>query len=301
MDDHRDTLSEAEARRLWQRAAELQAEAARLVELRAGEEGVRGGDAAPRREGDGYALTHVRAAAVEAGIGEGFVEAALAEIRAQRAVGELGGEPRRPISRWVLGNPEASVSARRIVRAAPRDVLTAMEAVLPHEPYRLTLRDRMGDPAQGGVLVFDIEGASITGAAEKGFTGDASFADLRQVLFTLAPQPGDPPATAITVNAPVAWAWRLNAGLSLLLTGVGGAMGFAAAGAAASAMVGLLGPVGAGAMAALGGAGAGSAALSGLRALHRYGTSRGERALVGMLAAVAARTEGGWGIAPPPE
>lgn len=301
MDPQRDTLSEAEARRLWQRAAELQAEAARLAELRAAEAGTDGGDGPSRREGEGYALTHVRAAAVEAGIGEGFVESALAEIRAQRAVGEVGGGLRRPISRWILGRPEASVTARRVIRGTPREVLQAMEAVLPHEPYRLTLRDRLGDPMDGGILVFDIQGASIAGTAEKGFTGDASFADLRQVLFTLTPHPGDPPATAVTVDAPVAWAWRLNAGLSLILTGLGGALGFAAGGALASATVGLLGPVGAGLLAALAGGSATGASVSGIRSLHRYGRSRGERALVGMLAAVAARAEGGWGIAPPPE
>ena len=299
MDHDRDTLSEAEAQRLWQRAAELQADAARRAEVRVAEEetGEEGG--VRRREGDGYALVHVRAAALEAGIGEGFVEAALAEIRAQRAVGEAGGVPKHPFSRWVLGNPEASVAVSRVIRGAPREILNAMEAVLPHEPYRLTLRDRLGDPTDGGVLVFDIQGASITGAGEKGFIGDASWADLRQVLFTLTPQAGESPATTVTVNAPVAWAWRINAGLSLFLVGLGGALGFAAGGAAAVALVGLVGPVGAGAVAALAGGSATAASFSGFRALHRYGRSRGERALVGLLAAVAARAEGGWGIAPP--
>lgn len=299
MDHDRDTLSEAEAQRLWQRAAELQAEAARRAEARVAEEEAGGEGSARRRDGDGYALVHVRTAALEAGIGEGFVEAALAEVRAQRAVGEAGGAPRRPISRWVLGNPEGSVTARRVIRGTPREILQAMEAVLPHEPYRLTLRERMGDPVDGGILVFDIQGASFTGTGEKGFTYEASWCDLRQVLFTLTPHAGDSPTTTVTVNAPVAWAWRINAGISLVLTGLGGTLGLAAGGIAATALVGLVGPVGAGAVAALAGGSATAASFSGFRALHRYGLRRGEKALVGLLAAVAARAEGGWGIAPP--
>jgi hypothetical protein len=296
MDHDRDTLSEAEAQRLWRRAAELQAEAARRAEVRVAEEET-GEDGGPhRREGDGYALVHVRAAAVEAGIGEGFVEAALAEVRAERAVSEVGGAPRRPISRWVLGNPSGAVTARRVVRATPRAILAAMEDVLPHDPFRLTLRDRMGDPLQGGVLIFDIQGASFTGTGG-GFIGDASFADLRQVLVTVAAQPDTPPATSVTVTAPVAWAWRLNAGLTLGLTTLGGVLGIVLVGSVAGGL-GFLGPVGAGLLTALSGTAAASGALTGFRALHRYGLGRGERALDSLLAAVAARAEGGWGIAP---
>ena len=53
-------LSEEEAARLWERAAHLQAEAARRIEA----PDVRGAATAPA----GYALTRVRSAALEAGI-----------------------------------------------------------------------------------------------------------------------------------------------------------------------------------------------------------------------------------------
>ncbi|MDP2957251.1 MAG: hypothetical protein Q8N53_12580 [Longimicrobiales bacterium] len=297
MTDDRETLSEAEALRLWQKAAELQAEAARRAEARAAGEadGEPGGDA-PRREADGYALVHVRAAAQEAGIGEEFVEAALAEIRSHRAVAAASGTPRRGLSRWVLGNPAEAVVARRDIRATPAAILAAMEEILPYEPYRLTLHDRQGDPARGGVLVFDIQGAGFT-STDKGFTGEASFSDLRQVLATLSARPGDPSFTTVTVSAPVAWAWRINAGLASLFTLLGGGLGLAA-GMGLGAGVLVLGPLGAALLTGMAGAGAGVGALGGYRALYRYGLARGQSALEALLATVAAKAEGGWGIAP---
>lgn len=300
MTDERETLSEAEAARLWQRAAELQADAARRAEARAA--GSAEGEVGPelRRPGEGYALVHVRAAALEAGISEEFVEAALAEVRAQSAAVAFGSVPRRPISRWILGNPEPALTARRHVRATPRGILEAMEAVLPQDPYRLTLRERQGDPERGGLLVFDIPGASFSGAAEKGFVGEASFADLRQVLVSLTPRPADPGVTTVTVTAPVAWAWRINASLSALVVGLGSILAFTAGGALGSGLL-ALGALGTVAVAGTAGGLGTAVGLSGFRALHRYGRTRGERALDGLLAAVAARAEGGWGIAPPKE
>jgi hypothetical protein len=293
-----ESLSEQEATRLWKRAAELQADAARRAEARAagGAQGLDGG-APPSRGGDGYALVHVRAAALEAGIGEEFVETALAELRAGRVAAQASAARGGAISRWILGNPDEAVVASRDVLAAPAAVLTAMEAIFPHEPYRLTLRDRTGDPADGGVLLFDIQGASYTGAAEKGFTGEASFADLRQVVVTLSRRTGDPAVTTVTLTAPVAWARRINAVLVGGLALVGGGLGSAASAGLAGAL-GFLGPVGFGIVAVAGGVAAASGSLKVFQGLHRYGLGRGRRALEGLLAEVAARAEGGWGIAP---
>ena len=81
-----------------------------------------------------------------------------------------------------------------------------MEALLPHEPYTLMLRERLGDPAEGGTLVFDIQGVGFSAASKPGFRGDASYADLRQVYATLAPLPGATDRTEVTLRAPVAWA-----------------------------------------------------------------------------------------------
>ena len=289
MTDPRDILTEDEARRLWQKAAQLQAEAARLAEAKASHD-AEGDVEGPRRDGEGYALVHVRAAAVEAGISEEFVDAALAAVRAEGAVEGGGGAEKYRFSRFVMGNPPGSVESRRTVRAAPE--------LLPHEPYTLTLMDRIGDPLRGGTLAFDIQGVGFATAGNPGFKGDAAFADLRKVYVTLVPLPGSPARCEVTVRAPVAWALRLNAGISLLAAGMGGGLGVGMGFAAATAL-GLIGSVAAPLLVATAAGVAGAGSLGGLRAVYRYGLGRGTKALDGLLAAVAAKAEGGWGIAEP--
>lgn len=297
MSDHPERLSEAEALRLWQRAAQLQADAARRAEARAaGEEGGPPGAAVARRDEDGYALEHVRAAALEAGITEEHVEAALAELVADRAMAASAPVGRQPISDWVLGHPPDAVEARRVVLADVHRVLAAMEEVLPAEPYGLLLRERLGDPAQGGTLVFDIQGVGFA-VSGTGFKADASFADLRQVLATLVPLPGEPPRTELVLRSPVAWARRLNAVLTGGLSGVGGSAGLAA-GIAVGALLAPLGPALAGVAAAAGLVGGARLTLGALRKLHRYGLGKGTRTLEALAATVAARAEGGWGFLP---
>lgn len=301
MTDDLETLSEKEALRLWQRAAQLQAEAARRAEARAagGEEGA-SGTAVARCEEDGYALAHVRAAAVEAGISEEYVDTALAELRADRVAAATAGTPDRPISHWILGGPDEAVVTRREIHATPEAVLSAMEEILPFEPFCLTLRERLGDPTRGGVLVFDIQGTGLGGLSRPGFVGEASMADLRQVMASLTVRAGEPPRTTLTVSAPVAWAWRLNAGMSALFGAVGGGLGLSVgAGVALGLLAGVLGPLGVGLVFAVAGGAGAWGGLSGFRALYRYGSGRGRKALEGLLAAVAARAQGGWGLVPP--
>lgn len=297
MTDHPERLSEAEALRLWQRAAQLQAEAARRAEARAaGEEDRSPGGAVARRDEDGYALEHVRAAALEAGITEEHVEAALAELVADRAMAASAPVGRQPISDWVLGHPPDAVEARRVVLADVHGVLAAMEEVLPAEPYGLLLRERLGDPAQGGTLVFDLQGVGFA-VGGTGFKADASFADLRQVLATLVPLPGEPPRTELILRSPVAWARRINAALIGGLSGVGGSAGLAA-GVALGALLSPLGPAVAGVAVATGLVGGARLTLGGLRKLHRYGLGKGTKTLEALAATVAARAEGGWGFLP---
>ncbi|HKJ02953.1 MAG TPA: hypothetical protein VJ997_10875 [Longimicrobiales bacterium] len=298
MTDEEDFLTEAEATRLWQRAAQLQADEARRAEARATSdaESAEGGRGERVERTEGYALAHVRTAAVEAGIGEEFVEAALAEVQSDRVMRRATGFGKRRLSRWVLGHPDDSLAARRVVHAAPADVLAAMEALFPNEPYTLTLRDRVGNPTAGGTLVFDIQGVGFSTAAQPGFRGDASYADVRQVYATLAPLPGAEDRTEVTLRAPVAWAYGINAAVSGAMTAVSGGIALMAS-FAVGALSGLLGPVGMGLLVATGGGLGTAGGLAGFRALYRYGHGRGTRALDALLAAVAAKAEGGWGIA----
>jgi len=295
-----DFLSQEEATALWQRAAQLQAEAARRAEEARAlgsdhDEGNRADRPGPPSD-DGYALTHVRSAAMEAGIGEEFVDAALAEVQAHRIVPP---GPRRwtgLLASRVLGKPRSEIVRSRTMRASPAQVLEAMEATLPFEPFTMVLRDRHGDPARGGVMAFDLQGVGfIEGQETGGFKKDASYADLRQLLVSLTVHRAGPSTeTEMTVRAPIAWAWTVNAVLGSLFGALGGALGIGIG--IGIATVEALGAGPAGILVALLGASGGTGGLSLMRKLYRYGTGRGETALDAVLAAVALKAEGGWGI-----
>lgn len=308
----REYLTEEEARALWQRAAELQAEAARRAEALNAARPLDGEDAATPEGGapDGYALTHVRAAALEAGIGDEFVEAALAEVRAQQAVERVGGVERgRPgrLVRTLLRNPPEAIVVSRTVMAAPKEVLRAMEAVLPAAPFGLSLRERTGDPTQGGVLVFDIPGVTGAGRVELmagpggvGPAGTGSFAaetlgaGMRQILATVTGHPGDRPFAELTLTGPVAPRLRGNAASVAIFAAAGGGLGWvmgllvlAVAGATGAAVPFVIaGGIGAG------GWGLSWASLSFQRLAWRHGREALER----LAAAVATEAEGGWGL-----
>ncbi len=114
-------LSEEEAARLWGRAAQLQAEAAGRVEAPE----VHGAAMAP----PGYALAQVRSAALEAGIANEFVDAALDDLRAERAHPKV--KKCTSLARRFLKHPPDTITVRRVVEATPQEVLSAMEVVFP--------------------------------------------------------------------------------------------------------------------------------------------------------------------------
>ena len=301
-DDLRDHLSEEEAARLWQRAAQLQAEAARLAEAAAASDAADDLDEGEGKEASsGYALTHVRAAALEAGISEEFVDAALSDLRAEQAAGAgTGGR----ITRRFLGNPEDAVVVRRVIQAEVEGVLRAMEEVMPEDPYGLSLRDRRGDPTAGGVIIFDIPGAGFSAASQPGFVGSASHADFRQV-FASVHAVGEG-AAELTLRAPVAWARNMNAGVGLALSGLGAGLGMgvgsALAAGAAATLTGLgmaaAAPWAAGALVVTGLLGGSAGGHRLLLKLYKYGLGKGESALQGLAGAIAMKAEGGWGFSP---
>ena len=301
-DPNNDYVSEEEAAELWKRAAQLQAEAARRAEIAARQDAAEELDSvAATNPSEGYAVTHVRAAAVEAGIGEEFVDAALADLRVERV---LGSEHSGGLARRFLGSPREALVASRVINAPIPDVLEAMEAVLPAEPFNLTLKDRRGDPSAGNLLVFDIPSASVTGVSQPGFAGQASHADLREIYASLRPI-GDT-ACELTVRGPVAWANSVNAGIGALVTGGGAAIGLGGGSALAAVLGGATAMAG---MATLSTVLAALAVVGGVvmgafgahwffRKLYRFAVNKGDRALEGLLGAVAMRAERGWGFAP---
>lgn len=148
MTDLDDRLTEEEAARLWQRAAQLQTRA--LERTEAADRDQRGAD--DDDEQAGYALVHVREAAIEAGISPEYLDAALADMRAERAIRaeRRGGG----LARRFLSDPPDVITVSRLVSAPPRAVLAAMERVFARDAYQLSLTDRRGDPLDGGLLTF---------------------------------------------------------------------------------------------------------------------------------------------------
>ncbi len=275
-------LSEEEAARFWERAAHLQAEAARRAEA----PDVPSGATPPT----GYALTHVRSAALEAGIADEFVDAALADLRAERALPTA--QKGKGLARRFLNHPPDVITVRRVVEATPQAVLSAMEAVFPDEPFRLTLTDQQGDPLDRGVMVFDIPGAG--GPFPQGFAHTMRESGLKQVFVSLRPIEGSTPSCEMTVYSPVT-SQSLGLAIGLVVTTLAGGVGFGvgvlggAALAALGVVTGIALVVPAGGVLIGGGLG-----VKGYRALYRYAMRMGRKALEGLIGAVAVRTKGVW-------
>lgn len=297
-------ISEEEARALWRRAAELQADAARRLEERSRQ-------LAPREhpsdtaEADGYRLADVRAAAEGAGISPEFVDHALVESRNRALVEGTQSEPSAMAARF-LGQPPCTLEVSRVFHAPAEEVYAAMQRVLPEHPYRLSLVDHHGaDPVDGGMLVFKVPAFSYTATvADQSFAYEMSWADLRQLVFSLRRLDTSPPATELTVQGNLTPSHRKNMWVGGIMSGVGaalGGVGGAIAGGAAAVAFGIGGvAVGVAAMGFLAGGGSfGGLAMLGYRRLYRYALRRGEKAIRDLLGAIAVDIETGGGFSSP--
>lgn len=297
-------LSEAQAARLWRRAAELQAEAARRLEDRSKQLAPRG-DTGARDDDDGYELSHVVSAAIEAGISPEFVEFAVAELRNERRLAVRDRDAVDRLADVMLGNPPRSAEVSRVIPASPDRVFMAMQRVFPSEPYGLVLKDTHGpDPLTGGVLVFDVPAWTGLESSERLAYQARGWADIRQLYVTLTPLETDPPSCEVTIRTPLRHSRRVNFWGSAVVsgfTGLGGAAAGLALGLAAAGTAGLA-PILAGALAAasavtVGGAVGGGTAL-GYRSLYRFGLRKGVRALEGLLVALDVGIRTGWSFGP---
>lgn len=271
MADDRGPLSEEQAREIWRRAARLQAEAAQRLEARSREVAARG-EAPPS---DGYSPGDVEAAAVEAGIGREFVKLAIAEAQQPERHGLsplMDGLATR-----VLGTNTRSVEVSRVIDASPPEVFEAMQRLFPQYPYRLSLRDSIGArPTEGGVLVFAVP-SYFSGTGGE-FALDMAYADLKELNVVMRPVPGaDGHGTEVVISSDLNYSRKLNVWVGGAFTGTGGlgagavAGGVSAAAGAAGAILAL--PVAAGALLGAG------LFRAGYRALYRWGTRRGVRAV----------------------
>jgi len=262
------TLSEQEARRVWRRAAELQARAASV-----------GPSDLPvaMTRADGLSVAEVAAAAEEAGIGSEYVQLALAEVEGSAAIGDA--KPGvQALGRRLIGEPFDAIEAERTIPAGVEETWPALMRVFAGPPFGLVLSEAWGeDPRADGVLGFDVEG-SATGASQ--FQSKLNLADIRRLLVML--RPGERASQCrVIVRAPFERR-GLNLSIQAIFTAAGGTAGAGiGVGVAALASLGLAAPI------VLAAAGAGVGAV-GYRALYRWCVRQGRRALDQVLGALAA-------------
>jgi eukaryotic-like serine/threonine-protein kinase len=281
-------ISEAAARAVWQRAAQLSAEAAQRLDARTRE--TQAGTAVARsvapQPTDGYRLRDVEAAAMEAGISQRFVALALAELQSPQGVTRA--DPAQ--STWaerasmrVLGSKRQSLSTTRIIAAPARDALQEVGRVLRTAPYNLRLRETVGGhPLDGGVIVFDFSPETNSMAvstfmwARWGLFADAIRCTVREIGAR---------KTEVALHLDARKGLKINAAVYGLISGglgIGG--GAAAATLAASVNAAAAIAVAASGIGAIAVLGAGLA-LSG--PLHRWEERTVEKELAGALQAVA--------------
>jgi hypothetical protein len=220
-------LSEEQAKRLWERAARIQAEAEaarREEERRKAQAAAEGG--VPDKllpgevdEGGGYSLTHVRQAGEEAGIQPEFLELALAEETVlELEGGSQEGRYDRAVKR-LLRDDRRALEIRRSFAFPSRTVWLSLEHALISEPNSFDLLDiRGGEPAQGGVAIFE---------APYGYQSDGSLkyysaaADTKRYLVRVMPDESGE-GCEVLVRVPLRRSRRIHGGVGIgLLTGFG--------------------------------------------------------------------------------
>ena len=155
-------LSEGDAKAIWQRAAQLQAEAAHRMERSVSLVAPSAGDAsgAPMPT-ETFRIRDVEAAAVEAGISRQFVAIAMAErtANAQAGAGAVVPFDNREEQRitTMLGTTDRSISVSRVISASPKTTLQLIGRTFTAPPYSLKVRETVnGHPLDGGIIRFEV-------------------------------------------------------------------------------------------------------------------------------------------------
>ncbi len=178
-------LDEREVSAVLQRAAQLQADAARRVEERSRTETPPAPTTASALRGWG-----AQPAGAEAGIGPDFVAMAPAEL----PVGGALAVPKISAAtegRWAVrlfGKDVRQLVASRVIRAPAKAVLDALSHVWQASPYSLRLLDAVGPhPLDGGTVTFSVPKfiASSDGTGYGGFLYYMYVLGIRQVRLTM--------------------------------------------------------------------------------------------------------------------
>ncbi len=177
-------LDEREVSAVLQRAAQMQADAARRVEERS-----RSGTSATPTTASRLRVSEVQAAAAEAGIAPEFVAMAAAELPAGGALA-VPTVSAAEEGRWAVrlfGKDVRQLVATRVYRAPARDVLDALVQVWQASPYNLRLLDAVGPhPLDGGVVTFRVPKftASADGSVHNTFLYYMHVPGIRQLRLT---------------------------------------------------------------------------------------------------------------------
>jgi hypothetical protein len=240
MSRHLPRISDDEAKRLWQRAAELQDEAERSA------------SASPHAlpvDDTHLSLAHVAEAAEGVGIRPSFVLLAMAERQLPDAE-DIRREAWR--ARWLRSavSDVDAIEVTKVVRGSPRTLLAAVRAVAAQPAFNMLPESTVGtaeDPCDS-ILVYRLQGGSSQ------FNGTLDFADVRVLLVAIT---AVAEGTQLRVRAPL-FRRGVNlsaAGVATVLGGIGGSWSGSALTAAAAGALGitagsaLLIPAGLGALA----------------------------------------------------
>lgn len=232
-------IPDEEARAIWRRAAQLQAEAERRVEERVRQLPAR---SSRELEGEGLDPDDVRIAAEEAGIAPEFVQIALAEARASS-------ERSSPVARWdMLGARLFLASTRPTIEVATTvpgslDVVAAASLqVFAGHPCLLQAGEVADFPSSSGrVIVFNVPQFDWSATANPAFVEKASMIGLRQLHVAIRPLPEDASRCEVVVAGDLRpgmrkrWRWSAAS-----YAGAGVAGGAAGIGVAGSAVAGAL-------------------------------------------------------------
>jgi tRNA A-37 threonylcarbamoyl transferase component Bud32 len=265
-------LSEDDALAVWQRAAQLQAEAAHRMErsaaLRSSTSGAHGRvttGAQPAVDTGQFRVRDVEAAAVEAGISRQYVALALAEIKARAASGQVMRASSEAEDRRLtlfMGTADRALSVSRVIPGTPKDVLVALGHVFTNHAAKLQLIDTVnGHPLDGGIMRFRMPRFTeayvnpfVGASKEKALAMRLEQIELHDLNVTLQPRgSAAAPACEVVITGDLRSGLRRNYQLDVIIMGVmagaGLFLGFLAgikylgAGPLASAAVGALSAV----------------------------------------------------------
>jgi hypothetical protein len=271
-------IPEKEARKLWQRAIELQETAER-------KQGPGRALAAP--DADGYSLQQIVEAAHGAGINPEYVRLAVAEARLPDAADF---DRSRWTARWhrVLVGTADVLDVEGHVATPPARAVAAFRAVVATPAFALVLADRVGkDPPLDGVLVYRIDPPTFGGG---NFHGAMVVADAKVILVTARPSEG---GTMLRLRLPLR-EHGVNLGITGALATGGGAAGAAGGVSAGGALAAALGTTSLAVIAGpavIGAVAGGVLGIGAFRSLSHWGRRKGVIAVRQLLQTVALEAE----------